>query len=176
MELWVKNRSDQAFQHFKSYDFCTSSGTLGPKREEGDRQIPEGMYHIDRFNPNSSYFLSLGLNYPNLSDKIRGHATHPGSDIFIHGNCVTVGCIPITDEWIRELYLLAETAKANGQSKISVLLFPFEMTDQNQTTYARKNPEHRSFWEELRPIYQFFEEHSTVPDWEVDSQGHYQVF
>ncbi|MEM6723472.1 MAG: L,D-transpeptidase family protein [Bacteroidota bacterium] len=175
LELWVKNASDPSYQFFKAYAFCTSSGTLGPKRQEGDLQIPEGVYHIDRFNPNSSYFLSLGLNYPNSSDKIRGHATQPGSDIFIHGKCVTVGCIPITDEWIRELYFLAETAKTNGQSKIPVLLFPFEMTTNKLRKYQSLHPKHSAFWAELLPVYAYFETHQHLPDWSVTSTGAYEI-
>ncbi|MEZ4932004.1 MAG: hypothetical protein R2788_07790 [Saprospiraceae bacterium] len=70
VELWAKNKTDDFFVEIKKYTFCKSSGKLGPKRKEGDGQIPEGFYHIDRFNPNSKFYLSLGLNYPNGSDLI----------------------------------------------------------------------------------------------------------
>ena len=54
-----------------SYPICAGSGDLGPKRERGDGQVPEGLYEIDRFNPTSRYHLSLRVNYPNLSDRLR---------------------------------------------------------------------------------------------------------
>src|SRR5689334_6638384 len=68
LEVWVKEKGKQEFVLLQTYDFCTTSGVLGPKRIEGDRQIPEGVYQINHFNPLSSYYLSLGLNYPNASD------------------------------------------------------------------------------------------------------------
>ena len=55
--------------------------------------------------------MSLGLNYPNASDKIISQKTDPGGDIYIHGSCVTVGCIPIQDFQIEEVYILAMGAK-----------------------------------------------------------------
>ena len=71
------------------------SGTMGPKRLQGDYQVPEGFYYINEFNPNSNYHLHLGLNYPNASDKILSDSLRPGGDIYIHGSCVSIGCIPL---------------------------------------------------------------------------------
>ncbi len=108
LEIWLKNDDDKVYQLFKTYDFCAHSGTLGPKVIEGDGQTPEGFYYINVFNPMSNFHLSLGVNYPNSVDYARtGKDRKPGSDIYIHGNCVTVGCIPLTDEKIKEVYLLA---------------------------------------------------------------------
>ena len=83
------------------------SGTTGPKRLQGDFQVPEGFYHINEFNPNSNYHLSMGLNYPNSSDRILSDSLRPGGEIYIHGSCVSVGCIPLNDDEIEELYLIA---------------------------------------------------------------------
>jgi len=110
LEVWVKNGKKEKFKLFKKYKVCALAGTLGPKRFEGDYQVPEGFYYINEFNPNSEYHLSLGLNYPNNSDKILSDAYKPGGDIFIHGSCVTVGCIPLTDPMIEEVYILAAHA------------------------------------------------------------------
>src|SRR4051812_10092789 len=88
LELWARN-ADDAFVLVKSYRICARSGGLGPKRGEGDMQVPEGVYAIERFNPNSKFHLSLGLDYPNASDRVRG-ARPFGGDIFIHGECVTI--------------------------------------------------------------------------------------
>lgn len=70
MEVWVKNDWSETFQLFKVYKVCATSGTYGPKRKEGDKQIPEGFYYVNEFNPNSNYHLALGLNYPNAADAI----------------------------------------------------------------------------------------------------------
>src|SRR5690606_11025729 len=103
-------KNGEKFTLVKTYPVCSSSGLPGPKRKKGDRQTPEGFYHIDRFNPQSAFHLSLGINYPNSSDKILGHSD-PGGDIFIHGSCVTIGCVPLTDDLIKEVYVLAVEAK-----------------------------------------------------------------
>jgi len=168
-ELWAKARIAPTWTLLKTYPICQSSGTLGPKRREGDFQVPEGVYHIDRFNPNSSYHLSLGLNYPNKSDLVRGDLEAPGSNIFIHGACVTIGCIPLTDPLIEEVYELAEMAKAGGQSRIPVHIFPARM-DGEDFQRQLASSQHADFWNELLPIYAYFEAHRrlvgvrTLPD------------
>lgn len=173
-ELWAKTRTANTWNLLKTYPICQSSGTLGPKRKEGDRQVPEGVYHIDRFNPNSSYHLSLGLNYPNASDLVRGDPHAPGSDIFIHGACVTVGCIPLTDALIEEVYELAELAKAGGQAKIPVHIYPARMDDK---TFQRKltSSPHQDFWRELQPVYVFFETNHQLPEVGISTDGRYQI-
>ena len=70
VEVWLKSKESEEYKLFKSYSICASSGDLGPKRKQGDGQVPEGFYHIAAFNPYSSYYLSLGVSYPNASDKI----------------------------------------------------------------------------------------------------------
>lgn len=69
LEIYAKNESDTAYKKIASYNIAAKSGILRQKRIEGYFQVPEGFYHIDRFNPASSYYLSLGINYPNASDK-----------------------------------------------------------------------------------------------------------
>src|SRR6266496_3794205 len=115
LEVWVKNELSEPFQLFKTYRVCALAGTIGPKRMAGDFQVPEGFYYINEFNAKSSYYLSLGLNYPNSSDRILSDSLQPGGDIYIHGSCVTVGCIPLTDAQIDEIYILAAQAKSSGQ-------------------------------------------------------------
>lgn len=104
LELYAKNQSDKIYKKICEYSIAAKSGVLGPKRREGDLQVPEGFYNIEIFNPASSYYLSLGINYPNLSDKIKGEKSKLGGDIFIHGSTVTIGCIPITDDKIKEVF------------------------------------------------------------------------
>src|SRR5688572_25113357 len=148
LEVWVNEKGKNTFSLLQTYQFCSSSGTLGPKRKEGDLQIPEGVYHINHFNPESNFYLSLGLNYPNASDKILSHKTRPGGSIYIHGNCVTIGCIPITDEKIKELYVLAVEARNYGQEKIPVHVFPARLTDEGTSSLQAHHAasSHIEFW------------------------------
>ncbi|NTE03069.1 L,D-transpeptidase family protein [Agrobacterium tumefaciens] len=158
LEIWLKGKSDKAYSLFRTYDFCAHSGILGPKVMEGDKQTPEGFYYINVFNPMSTYYLSLGINYPNAVDLFRtGNNRKPGSDIYIHGNCVTVGCIPLTDEKIKEVYILAVEARNDGQEKIPVNIYPFKMTERNMNKYSTQFPAQTSFWKTLQPGYLAFE-------------------
>lgn len=172
LELWIKEKSK--FEIYKSYPICKKSGELGPKRKEGDKQVPEGVYRIDRFNPNSSYHLSLGLNYPNKSDLLRGDQSSPGSDIFIHGKCVTIGCIPLTDKIIDEVYYISELAKKRGQESIYVHIFPGIM-DSIEFEKVMINSDWAAFWNELMPIYLYFENKKEIPYVLIDSSGKYSV-
>lgn len=127
-ELYVKENTSETYEHLKTYEICSKSGKLGPKRKQGDLQVPEGFYHIDRFNPYSNFYLSLGINYPNASDRIVSKASNLGGDIFIHGECVTIGCLPMTTDKIKEIYMYAVHARNNGQSQIPVYIFPYRMS------------------------------------------------
>ena len=176
LEVWVKEKSKQEFELLNTYRFCSTSGGLGPKRKEGDLQIPEGIYYINHFNPESNFHLSLGINYPNASDKILSDKQHPGSAIYIHGNCVTVGCIPITDDKIKELYILAVEAKNNGQEKIPVHIFPSQMdevTIKNLIKNTSPSEETQQFWRNLQPIYSDFESSKNIRPIMVNKQGEY---
>ena len=102
LELWAGPKTG-SLTLVKTFPVCARSGTLGPKRRLGDLQVPEGAYRIDRFNATSNFYLSLGVDYPNASDRILGTPGRLGGDIFIHGDCVTIGCLPITDDLIKEL-------------------------------------------------------------------------
>jgi murein L,D-transpeptidase YafK len=174
LEIWVKKKSDTTYQYFKTYNFCSLSGTVGPKRKQGDGQTPEGIYHIDRFNPQSNFYLSLGINYPNASDKILV-SSNPGGDIFIHGSCVTIGCIPITDEYIKELYLLCVEARNNGQLKIPVYLFPMHLTPENLQLLQKRdvNESVKKLWTNLKEVFDYFECYKKVPPVSVSSDGMY---
>ncbi len=138
LEVWVKNAPDDEYQLFKTYKVCALAGTLGPKRIEGDYQVPEGFYYINEFKPNSTYHLSLGLNYPNAADRILADSVQPGGDIYIHGSCVTQGCIPITNPQIEELYILTSHARGLGQDFIPVHIFPVRFTNAKSVAYLER--------------------------------------
>jgi murein L,D-transpeptidase YafK len=177
LELWARNIGSKKFTLVKTYPICSSSGELGPKRKNGDYQTPEGFYSIDRFNPYSNFYLSLGINYPNTSDKILGSKGNLGGDIFIHGNCVTIGCMPLTDDKIKELYIAAVEAKSAGQSKIPVHIFPCRLNNETWTTIEKDyadQPALIKFWQNLKPGYDYFEKNSMLPVYTVDAKGAYQ--
>lgn len=176
LDIYAKTKKETTYKKILSYDICSRSGQLGPKKKQGDRQVPEGFYHIDRFNPTSNFYLSLGLNYPNLADKRKSKSSNLGGDIFIHGSCVTTGCLPMTDNYIKEIYLLAVHAKNNGQSKIPVYVFPFKMTNQNMTTYRGKykdNKDLTSFWDNLKIGYDRFIKDQKELNIKVTENGDY---
>jgi murein L,D-transpeptidase YafK len=129
IEVWVKDDLQKQYKFLKFLTVCSKNGKLGPKRKEGDKQVPEGFYIVDRFNPNSNYHLSLGISYPNVSDRILSDAVKPGGDIYIHGDCVSVGCLAINDIQIEDLYVLSVVAKASGQEFIPVHIFPGRFND-----------------------------------------------
>lgn len=178
IELWAKNAEDDKYQLVKEYDICRTSGSLGPKRAQGDLQIPEGFYHIDRFNPSSNFHLSLGINYPNKSDKVLGTKGNLGGDIFIHGDCVTIGCLPITDNHIKELYIIAIEAKDSGQEKIPVTIFPVYMTDDNYNSMQAKyatDPDKLTLWEDLKSGFDYFNNHQTLPKIKFLDNGRHEL-
>ena len=98
-----------------------------------------------------------------------------GSDIFIHGKCITIGCIPITDDKIKELYILAEQVKRNGQDRIRLDIFPSRMTNENLLKLKKSNPNNFLFWKEIQPFYQEFEQHKEVPRFTINQHGEYKL-
>lgn len=163
LEVYTRKKTETVFRKLISYPICSRSGELGPKRKRGDMQVPEGFYHVNMFNPTSNFYLSLGINYPNTSDKRKTSAGDPGGEIFIHGACVTIGCLPMTDENIKEIYLYAAHARKNGQTRIPVYIFPFKMTDQNFVQYKEKYKDNQdliNFWSNLKVGHDRF-----VTDW-----------
>jgi murein L,D-transpeptidase YafK len=178
LELWARPQGETEFRHLKTYAVCALAGEPGPKRRQGDNQTPEGFYHIDHFNPNSSWHLSLHVNYPNRSDRILGGAGPLGGDIYIHGGCRTEGCIAITDEGIKELYWIGVEARAAGQRTIPVHIFPFRLDEENLRIAAgvfAESPALVRFWESLVPGYAHFETTRTLPAMGVDTQGFYAL-
>jgi murein L,D-transpeptidase YafK len=177
LEVWVKNDRKEQYKLFKTYRVCALAGSLGPKRMQGDYQVPEGFYYINEFNARSNYYLSLGLNYPNASDKILSDLAQPGGDIYIHGSCVTVGCIPITDQQIDELYILAAHAKNAGQDFIPVHIFPIRYNNKKSVDYlsqlTKTDAGLKIFSERLESVYDHFEITRQLPVIMTNNKGDY---
>jgi len=122
LEVWAETEQGPRFIH--EYRIRALSGHSGPKLREGDRQVPEGLYRIEWMNPNSAYHLSMKLNYPNAFDLKHAAAegrTQPGSNIFIHGKALSIGCLAMGDSAIEELFVLAADM---GRENIRVAIAP----------------------------------------------------
>ncbi len=127
LELWTGTKNNPVF--VKEYLVKAASGVAGPKLREGDKQVPEGIYNVVGLNPNSSFHLSMKLDYPNAFDSQHAAAegrSAPGSDIFIHGKSVSVGCLAMGDSGIEELFVLAADT---GIKQISVIISPTDPRD-----------------------------------------------
>ena len=179
LEVWVKNDLREQFKLFKTYKVCALAGTLGPKRMEGDYQVPEGFYMINEFNPRSNYYLSLGINYPNASDRVLSDSLRPGSAIYIHGSCVTVGCIPIRDEQIDELYILAAHARDQGQDFIPVHIFPIRFNVEKSVRFldnlTKDDPGLKKFADRMEDAFDYFDKYKQLPVVMIGDKGQYII-
>lgn len=122
LEVWAGDEGELRF--IRDYNIWAASGVTGPKLRQGDKQVPEGIYRIVGLNPNSNYHLSMKLNYPNEFDWFHAEREgrfDPGSDIFIHGDSVSAGCLAMGDKAIEELFVL--TAEV-GQENVKVIIAP----------------------------------------------------
>ncbi len=166
LELWARNIDNNEYKHIKTYRICALSGKLGPKRAQGDRQVPEGLYFIDEFNPKSDYYLSLLLNYPNYSDSANG-GVKLGGDIYIHGGCVTIGCLPMTNDGIQELYAICLNARLSGEEYIPVHIYPTRLNRNGMNYLTREFPNdlpRQQLWAELKTNFDYFEKyHKLLP-------------
>jgi len=171
LELWVKSSYHDGYELFKTYNICNKSGIIGPKLKEGDKQTPEGFYSVtkSRLNPNSQYFLSFNIGFPNAYD--RAHK-RTGSLLMIHGSCVSEGCLAMTNKNIAEIYLIIEQNFKYGHKSIPIHIFPFRMTNENML--ARSMSKWYPFWLNLKQGYDFFERYNVPP--QVSVQGKRYVF
>jgi murein L,D-transpeptidase YafK len=96
----------------------------GPKEREGDFRTPEGRYFLETKNPNSDYFLSVLISYPNDQDRARARAQgiDPGGQIMIHGlpneprysesrygeMDWTDGCVAVSNSDMIDIWLMTE--------------------------------------------------------------------
>jgi murein L,D-transpeptidase YafK len=166
LELWAENPQTKLFVLLKTYPICYMSGILGGKNAEGDMQVPEGFYYIDAYNPNSNYYLSVKINYPNSYDR---YWKKTGGAICIHGSCVSIGCISIEDAPIKELYWILIQARNAGQT-IPVHIFPKPLHNENLATLKQAfadEPQKIAFWENIKTGYNYFEQHHKVPTFRI---------
>ncbi|MEW5738343.1 MAG: L,D-transpeptidase family protein [Myxococcota bacterium] len=170
LELWA-GKKGQPLTLVKRYPFCAASGELGPKRREGDLQVPEGLYVVPEFNPTSNFHLSMKVSYPNASDRLRSDRDRPGGLIYLHGGCASIGCIAIEDGPIEEVYLLALDARVRP---IRFDIFPRRLTDEAMASL--EDAPHAAFWKELKPAFDAFETSRRPARFTVDAKtGAYRI-
>jgi murein L,D-transpeptidase YafK len=154
LEVWKQGDSGK-YGLVKSYEICAYSGKLGPKFREGDRQAPEGYYHVSRnlLNPNSQFHLAFDTGYPNAYDRAHGRT---GSNLMVHGACSSRGCYSMTDESIAEIYAFAREALSGGRQNAFLFeALPFRMTAANMAKH--RNDRNFEFWTMLKEGYDHFE-------------------
>ncbi|WON76352.1 peptidoglycan meso-diaminopimelic acid protein amidase [Serratia sp. UGAL515B_01] len=167
LELYAKMGNE--FRLVNSYPICNFSGGLGPKRREGDFKSPEGFYSVDvrQLKPDSKYYRAINIGFPNDYDKAQGYS---GAYLMIHGECKSVGCYAMTNEYMDEIYRYVEAAFAHGQTKVDISIYPFRMTEENLQRH--RFSDHMSFWQQLKPGYDYFAKNHQPPAVEV-ANGQY---
>src|SRR5436305_10373463 len=153
LEVWKQDAGGR-YELLKTYPICRWSGDRGPNIKEGDRQAPEGFYIITpaQMNPNSQFYLSFNMGYPNAYDKAWGRT---GAQLMVHGDCSSRGCYAMTDDQIGEIYALARESFFGGQRAFQVQAYPFRMTAANFAKH-RNNP-NIPFWRMLKEGSDHFE-------------------
>ncbi|MBB3963279.1 L,D-transpeptidase family protein [Rhizobium metallidurans] len=159
LEVWKQDASGR-YALLKTYPICRWSGKLGPKKNDGDRQAPEGFYSVTKgmLNPQSQYYLSFNLGYPNRLEAALGYT---GTALMVHGACSSSGCYAMTDQGVGEIYALVKASLEAGQNAFQVQAFPFRMTAQNMASH-REDPNFE-FWRTMKAGYDSFEATRTQP-------------
>ena len=159
LEIW-KMKSNGEYALLKAYPMCRWSGQLGPKKREGDMQVPEGFYTIapGQMNPNSHYYLAFNVGYPNAYDRAYGRT---GGNVMVHGVCSSAGCFSMTDEQVADIYAIARDSFSGGQREIQLQSYPFHMTAENMAKF-RLDP-NIDFWKNLKDGSDHFEVTKNEP-------------
>ncbi len=146
LEVWATSETGGEAKKIATYAICAASGVLGPKRYEGDRQVPEGYYVISYGWAESAFHLEMKVSYPNMVDRVRGPRTRPlGGEIMIHGACGSIGCLAMSDERVEELWTMARTKR---DAEVKVHIYP-----SRDLNALLRDPEHEklhAFWQNLK--------------------------
>ena len=173
LEVWAADEPTGPLRRVAIYEICAASGELGPKRREGDRQVPEGFYRVSFFHDHSRFHLAMRIDYPNAADRHHGHPTEPGSDIMIHGNCRSIGCLAMSDERIEELWVMGMALRsADPDAEVHVHLFPTR--EMKKLLLERRGDPHHRFWSNLREGLDRFEQNKETPAVSIDDGGRYR--
>ncbi len=173
VEIWIRPMAANKYQLLETLKLCSNSGDVGPKATLSDQKIPEGFYEINRFAPEDPYLMALGIDYPNTADKYRNS---PAANIEFRGGCKSSGSMPLGDEGIQKLYILALEAYSVGQASIPIHIFPTRMEGISFNniigSYSDK-PETVRFWHNIKTGYDYFNLTKRLPNIETGRAGTY---
>lgn len=182
-EMWAADAADTPMTRIESVPICAASGELGPKRRQGDEQVPEGVYAIHRYNAWSGFHMSLRVNYPNRSDRARGFRPSLGGAIMVHGGCASIGCVAIENEAIERVFVATLDASRAGKQQPAIHMLPTRFDAEAWTRLdaradAAGEPEAtqlRTLWRELEAVDAAFAASKTIPTVAIDDHGAYVV-
>ena len=171
VEVWVQPEDQQTFVLFRIFPICFYSGKLGPKVKEGDMQSPEGFYFVGpaQMRAKSQYHRAIDFAFPNDYDAAQGYT---GTELLIHGNCVSSGCYAMTDPFVEQLYELGSATAATAAQGFWIHAFPFHMTA--EAFAGQQDSPWLGFWQQLKAGYDAFETSRIPPHIRVDG-GRYVV-
>ena len=171
VEVWVQPEDQQTFVLFRIFPICLYSGKLGPKVKEGDMQSPEGFYFVGpaQMRAKSQYHRAIDFAFPNDYDAAQGYT---GTELLIHGNCVSSGCYAMTDPFVEQLYELGSATAATAAQGFWIHAFPFHMTA--EALAGQQDSPWLGFWQQLKAGYDAFETSRIPPHIRVEG-GRYVV-
>ena len=171
VEVWVQPEDQQTFVLFRIFPICFYSGKLGPKVKEGDMQSPEGFYFVGpaQMRAKSQYHRAIDFAFPNDYDAAQGYI---GTELLIHGNCVSSGCYAMTDPFVEQLYELGSATAATAAQGFWIHAFPFHMTA--EALAGQQDSPWLGFWQQLKAGYDAFETSRIPPHIRVEG-GRYVV-
>lgn len=129
LEIWVKNNGQ--WVKLRTMPILGASGGMGHKYRQGDWQVPEGLYDLDYFNPNSQAHLSIHVNYPNADDKAWAKEegrSNLGGDIMVHGKRSSIGCLAMGNVGAEDIFWLINKV---GLKNSNIIISPYDMRSQN---------------------------------------------
>lgn len=174
LELWGKSIKEKKWQLLNIYNLCIQVPNLGPRLNKID-ELPEGIYYVENFEPQSGLYLAIKINYPNTIDNyyIKNNTSMPS--VHICGQCFSSGNFGVGESNIKEIYLFTIYATSNGQSRIPVHIFPCRMNETNYNLLIQNEKKYENFWKGLSAIYSFFENNKIIPDIILNSDGTYGI-
>ncbi len=187
LEVWGANNKKDALRLIKTLQTCALDQYPGPKLYEGDHKTPEGYYGLKQLIGSSLRFMwidlerdgvddmgevnkgasfKLWLDYPNKVDQHRtaawvGKDVSPGSQICMHGNCVSDGCVAFENRVYMAVYALADQHRFGNPM---LYVYPFRFSEELKDYYVKQyanildTTELRVFWENMEEGYHLFNE------------------
>ena len=123
--------------------------------------------------------MALGINYPNASDRFLCNPKKPGGNIYIHGDCVSVGCIAIQDAPVEEVFFIAAQAKASGQEFVPVHVFPVKYDVPNSLEYLTNSviglQADHNYILNIKNVFDYFQKYKKLPVILVNKKGDYVI-